>query len=143
MPAQFILDGYTATKTFERNPFYDQTVVRYRPLTGLEIRQLRRKLVDLERPHGKEATDASLRAGEEYFSEFAAKRIIEWDVLDGGGHAVPISAKSIMGLAPQLGADILNLIIGEIPPDGAPEPDSPDESIEQTLAKSEEADAKN
>ncbi len=137
MPAQYIGDGYNAVKTFEKNPFYDRTIVTYRPLTGVEQRLLRLKLTDIDRPGARPLTEESIKAGEDYAAEYMAGRILSWDVVDGGGHPVPVTAKGVKGLAPQLGADLLNLLIGEIPPD--PEP----EKAPLPPAEQEAADAKN
>lgn len=136
MPAQFIGDGYNAVKTFEKNPFYDRTVVRYRPLTGVEQRLLRLKINDLERPGNRPLTEESLKAGEEYAADFIAGRVLQWDVLDGGGHPVPITKAGVKGLEPHLAADLLNLLIGEIPPDADPDkPPVPAAEQEAAAAK--------
>lgn len=142
MPAQYIADGYVATKTFDGNGFYDTTVVRYRPLTSIESRQLRHRLSEIERNNGKAKSAASIKASEEAAATAIAERLVEWNVQDGGGHEIPISMKSVLGLSQHLNADLLMLLIGEHAPDGEPEP-APELSAEQASAEREQADAKN
>lgn len=116
MPAQYIADGYEAVKTFEENGFYPKTEVRFRPLTGIECRQIRLRLSDMEYKNGKQ-TEAGIKASEEHAAEFLATRIVSWSVVDKGGHALPITKQTILGLEQHLSGDLLMLLIGEIAPD--------------------------
>ncbi len=126
MASAFIDDGYTASKTFDGEyageKFHDAVRVTFRPLTSRGVHQLAGRL---SRAVGDGSDEKKIAAGADLGDKAIASQLVEWDLTDRGGHAIPITAENVGKLESHLRGSLLTLIMGGISPD---EPVSEDDA---------------
>lgn len=122
MPAAYIDDGYTLTKTLEDTPFYPRTVIQYRPMLSREQRHFNLKIENAERDTNGRVTEAGITKAEKLAAEMIAAKIVEWSITRPDGEPVKICGAEFERLEPHLAGAIVNAVLGNLPPDGEPEP---------------------
>jgi len=134
MKAAFIDDGYTLTKTFEQNDFFDQVIVEYRPLLRTDILRQQTKVRSLMRPgNDGQPTEKGILESQKFSAECVVRQLVSWDVRKRDGTSVDITPENVLKLQSHLQGLLLDLIWGELPPDADREADS--ESHEEAAAK--------
>lgn len=115
MPA-FVTDGVVESGYIHAEPRLHEAVrFRYRPCTHAE-RQ--RYLVPLS---GIERLDKRLEATDAAYARVIAERIVEWDLKDRDGRAVPINVKSAERLHSNVFNRLADIALGAVPSDVDPE----------------------
>lgn len=130
--ASLINDGYTRDETIPACEWHPAVSIKFRPFTYGEKRSVQERISFHVR---NAATDVELEkgiaAGEKISSEAVAKHIVEWDVKDGDGNVVAVTASTILRLEPHLSAKLYNLVTGEV------------RTFQEATETTEENDAKN
>ena len=105
MPATFLDDGYTRELLLPATAARPAVHIEYRPMLAAERRRLSLQMVRLgaRGPGGAEAA-ANLAIAA------LAARLVSWDLVDGDGVPVEISAETIAGLEPGLFEQIYSTV---------------------------------
>ncbi len=122
MPCAIIDDGYTLTKTLEATPFYPAVRFRFRPMLAVQQRKFNLRIEQAERGTKGEISEAGIEKAEKIAAEVITKQIAEWDLRDADGKEIPVDAASFQRLESHLQGAIVATVLGNLPPDGEPEP---------------------
>ncbi len=101
MPSAFISDGFTLTGKVEALPgIYDAFTFEYRPALPPAVADYHR------RNRGARTTDEEMKID----AEWAMKYLVSWDLTDGRGNVVPLSAANFKLVHLSAQASVLNHI---------------------------------
>lgn len=101
----FIQDGYTRHGYIAETEFHPSCRFEYRPATILDRQQFLMEFNRETEIHGPEA-------GETAAGEWMVKHLNRWDLVDGGGHAVPVTARNMTRLTPKFYDRLLGIMLG-------------------------------
>ncbi len=118
MPAAYIDDGYTLTKTFDETQFYPRTVIQFRPMLSREQRKFNHRIEQAERGPGGVVTEAGIDKAEKLAAEILTKQIVEWSITKSDGEPLPVNQVEFGKIEPHLAGAIAAVILGNLPPDG-------------------------
>lgn len=102
MPSGFISDGYSLTETIEGvEHCFDSIDLTYRPMTPVEVTELREKLKN------KKGIGIEKEA-----SKVLAEHITGWTLVDQDDDEVSVTAENLLRLHPRLYSKVHQIIMG-------------------------------
>jgi hypothetical protein len=119
-------DGYTEDGYIAEVPrLHPALRFRFRPMLSTERAQAMRDM-------GKAINSPNAKQSEIISAKLMAERILEWDLKDGSGNIVPVTADMILRVKPQLSNRLYAIVVlGTAPSDEDPESEKEPTSQEE------------
>jgi len=142
-PCAYIPDGYERDGYIAEEPrLYPAVKFRYRPMLAQDRSQIQHAFAQAaEHP----------RKQDELMAKAIESRVVQWDLIKQDGEPVPVKAREMVRLQPNMLYKLYAIVAGNIPSDEAPSPDlcnSDDGELDaalrgESLIEAEAREAKN